>query len=314
MKRTTLSILLLGFLLTANAQIRVATNNNVGIGTSNPISKLSVNSDGYSGYLSSFYTTGLDRAGRFDLDYPSSSTYNIALLGAVSNIPVGNGNKNIAGYFSAYSSTTHSKRSFGVHGKAGNGASGYNYGVMGILMGSRGGAGIVGTVGTEPVVSSGQYAGFFYGNVKVTGTLWTYDCIETSDERLKTNIRQISSSASEKNHVNNLLTLSAIKYNLRSPAEYADYSQSDTLTVEDFEPEHMREYYTRERIGLSAQEIQAVYPELVVEDSEGYLGVDYNGLIPVLIEATKEQQAVIEELQTEISRMKTELDRLRIIK
>ena len=40
--------------------------------------------------------------------------------------------------------------------------------------------------------------------------------------------------------------------------------------------------------GVIAQELQEVFPELVSEEPNGYLSVNYNGLIAVLIEAIKE--------------------------
>ncbi|GAB4452715.1 MAG: hypothetical protein Fur0028_08210 [Bacteroidales bacterium] len=41
--------------------------------------------------------------------------------------------------------------------------------------------------------------------------------------------------------------------------------------------------------GVLAQEVQTVLPELVMADSAGYLAVNYDGLIPVIIEAVKAQ-------------------------
>jgi hypothetical protein len=301
-------ICILGFsFVMLNAQIKVATNNNVGIATTNPLSILSVNSDGNAQYNAYFYGSGTEKTVRFQQDNPTGTNYNHNLVASVGNISTGF--KNIALMAGIYQSSVHSKRCFGLYANAGNGYSGYNYAVYGTLLGDRNGAGIVGVVGTAEPTIDGKYAGYFAGNVKTTGTLWTYDCIETSDERLKTNIRSISSALDEQTHLRNLLTLSAIKYNLRSPAEYADYSISDTLTTEDFEPAHLKEQYTRERIGLSAQEIRELYPELVVEDSQGYLGVDYNGMIPILIEAIKEQQHYIEDLQADMEYLKAKLEK-----
>jgi hypothetical protein len=53
------------------------------------------------------------------------------------------------------------------------------------------------------------------------------------------------------------------------------------------------------KIGLLAQDVQKVLPELVKEadDKEGTLSVNYQGLIPVLINAIKEQQEQIDELK-----------------
>ena len=54
------------------------------------------------------------------------------------------------------------------------------------------------------------------------------------------------------------------------------------------------------KIGLLAQEIIEVFPELVKEgdDKNGTLSVNYQGLVPVLINAIKEQQAQIDELKS----------------
>jgi len=56
-------------------------------------------------------------------------------------------------------------------------------------------------------------------------------------------------------------------------------------------------FFDRKHFGFLAQDVQKVYPELVYEDNEGYLAVDYQGFIPILYETVKEQQALIEELQ-----------------
>ena len=58
----------------------------------------------------------------------------------------------------------------------------------------------------------------------------------------------------------------------------------------------------KQKIGLLAQDIEKVFPELVSE-SNGIKSVNYQGLVPVLINALKEQQ-------TEIDRLKTQEERL----
>lgn len=52
-----------------------------------------------------------------------------------------------------------------------------------------------------------------------------------------------------------------------------------------------------EQIGLLAQELQKVYPQLVKENDKGILAVNYGGMVPVLLAAIKEQQQQIEELK-----------------
>ena len=61
----------------------------------------------------------------------------------------------------------------------------------------------------------------------------------------------------------------------------------------------------KQKIGLLAQDIEKVFPELVSE-SNGIKSVNYQGLVPVLINALKEQQVEIDRLKTQEER----LDRL----
>jgi hypothetical protein len=51
------------------------------------------------------------------------------------------------------------------------------------------------------------------------------------------------------------------------------------------------------KLGFIAQEIEKVIPELVKTDSEGMKSVDYIGVVPVLVEALKNQQKQIDELK-----------------
>lgn len=50
---------------------------------------------------------------------------------------------------------------------------------------------------------------------------------------------------------------------------------------------------TESRTGFIAQDMQKIFPHLVKQDEAGYLAIDYTGLIPVIVEAIKEQQLII---------------------
>ena len=71
--------------------------------------------------------------------------------------------------------------------------------------------------------------------------------------------------------------------------------------------EKLRAEAAKNHLGLIAQEVQTVYPELVKEDSAGYLYVDYIGLIPVIIEALKEQQSTIDAQSRKIKELEKEI-------
>ena len=92
------------------------------------------------------------------------------------------------------------------------------------------------------------------------------DIVAYSDERIKENISTID------NALEKVKALRGVTYN-RTDSE--DKS---------------------EKIGVIAQEIQEVLPQVVHEQEDGMLGVSYGNIVAVLIEAIKEQQKQIDEL------------------
>ena len=66
-------------------------------------------------------------------------------------------------------------------------------------------------------------------------------------------------------------------------------------------------------IGLVAQEVEKVFPELVVENEQGYKGIAYSKLTAVLIEAIKEQQGQMTTQQDQIASLEKENTQLKTI-
>jgi hypothetical protein len=64
-------------------------------------------------------------------------------------------------------------------------------------------------------------------------------------------------------------------------------------------------------IGLIAQEVEQVFPELVREDADGYRSVAYANLVAVLVESTKAQQVQIDALAALLERQHSDVERLR---
>lgn len=63
----------------------------------------------------------------------------------------------------------------------------------------------------------------------------------------------------------------------------------------------------KQKIGLIAQDVEKVLPEVVEAIDDGkFLGVDYQALVPVLIEAVKD-------LHAELEGMKKEMHELRML-
>ncbi len=64
------------------------------------------------------------------------------------------------------------------------------------------------------------------------------------------------------------------------------------------------------QIGVIAQEVEKIAPELVITDEDGFKSVDYIKFTPILIEAMKEQQAIIDNQQKQIDELKRLVEQL----
>jgi hypothetical protein len=58
------------------------------------------------------------------------------------------------------------------------------------------------------------------------------------------------------------------------------------------------------QIGMLAQELQKIYPELVKEGEDGKLTVNYVGMIPVLLEAIKDLKKELDDVKTSLKENK----------
>jgi hypothetical protein len=133
-------------------------------------------------------------------------------------------------------------------------------------------AGVAFVIGNGDVNSSNGRAGDNSSNafvVKYDGSATLAgDLTVNSDARLKSNIISLGSTLAK------LMQIDGKSYTMKSNERES-------------------------KIGLLAQDVAKVLPELVKksDDSDGTLSVNYQGLIPVLINAIKEQQKQIDELK-----------------
>lgn len=63
-------------------------------------------------------------------------------------------------------------------------------------------------------------------------------------------------------------------------------------------------------VGVVAQDVESVLPEAVTTDETGYKSVNYYQLIPLMIEALKEEDKVTREQTLTIARQQSEIERL----
>lgn len=77
------------------------------------------------------------------------------------------------------------------------------------------------------------------------------------------------------------------------------YKGNETAAKYDYDTE-------KRQVGLSAQQVEAVLPEIVKDAAigDGFKTVDYSRVVPLLVEAIKEQQDQIDELKSEIKALK----------
>lgn len=82
--------------------------------------------------------------------------------------------------------------------------------------------------------------------------------------------------------------------NLKNIESYIENAIESIMDLEAIKFNWKGDSVKRTNIGLIAQQVEKVYPELINKNREGYLGVRYTELIPVLIQAIKELNAKIE--------------------
>jgi hypothetical protein len=116
------------------------------------------------------------------------------------------------------------------------------------------------------VEKNGVYA------MSIFGSLWVNGVTYSSDERFKKNISTISSPLKK------LMQINGVEYEMNA----ASFPKNN--------------FTTGRQIGLLAQNVEKIIPEAVTENN-GYKGVDYARLVPLLIESIKEQQKQIDELK-----------------
>ena len=77
-----------------------------------------------------------------------------------------------------------------------------------------------------------------------------------------------------------------------------------------FEYKDQEKYTQGAKIGVIAQEINKVYPELVTTGDDGFLQVDYTQLTGILIQAVKEQQKQMEAMKAKLSGQQKQIDQI----
>jgi hypothetical protein len=111
-------------------------------------------------------------------------------------------------------------------------------------------------------------------NIYAGGDIYAFS---TSDQSLKTNIVRIDSALAKVN------SLDGVTFNWN----------------EDAKEKYEKDVDVRD-VGVIAQQVQAVLPEVVKTREDGTLAVDYSKMVPLLIEAIKELTSQVKDLQNQL--------------
>ncbi|MFZ4582685.1 MAG: tail fiber domain-containing protein, partial [Paludibacter sp.] len=130
----------------------------------------------------------------------------------------------------------------------------------------------------------------------VNGTVYANDILITSDERLKNDIKPLTDK------IENLYKLNGKSYKKHLPEDQIKlpeqkYSDGSPIPGKNYPKTTNKALKETQEFGFLAQDIKEIYPELVKQDTLGYYYVNYTGIIPLLVEALKEQKAEIEALK-----------------
>ena len=123
----------------------------------------------------------------------------------------------------------------------------------------------------------------------VMGNICSNGTVLASDKRYKRDIIKIQ------NPLEKLSEIQGVSYFMRTE-EFKDRNFSKEL-----------------KLGLIAQNVETIFPELVSTSSDGYKAVNYDGFIPILIEGMNKQQSLIKKQQEQINELKTLITQMAIL-
>lgn len=259
MKKLLLSMLLMAVPLAISAQFKVKSDGSIQVGTNN------------YGF------------------FPSTSKIKMELYSPLAGTTDNIGLQSAA----IMSGTSYSKMAIGVFGSAGNGCPGRNMGVMGYLAGSKNGTGIYGTIYSSLSTNiNGCYAGYYYGDTYTDGTASVRSLVHPADSRLEENVESVNSKEDGTSFLDKILNVDVLEYNLkdRTSELFSDSEITDEKVIKFIAKEKAKRHF-----GVSAQELQTLFPNLVEEGQDGYLAVNYIELVPVLIRAIQELKQELDE-------------------
>lgn len=195
---------------------------------------------------------------------------------------------------------------------------GCNYGIVGTLDYSYGPAcvGAAGVYATSygyylyyPANIQGIYAAYFSGPTNISGRATIQEIYTPADERLNDNVESIGMRKAGSSVLDDIQKMNVLQFNMKS-REKAVESKGDNIVSDEAKNSYQqlkkeeKDMYSRRHFGLSAKELEKVYPNLVLKGQDGYQYLNYTELVPILIRGIQELQTEVNSLRTEVKELK----------
>lgn len=198
----------------------------------------------------------------------------------------------------------------GVYGDASSGTR--TIGLLGSTYNGTVGAGVYGTIyaDTGGALTTGVYAGFFNGNVKVAGSITATSTIQGAllgESASSSNISEGGQSLRGISMASSLSGLNVTTYQKERPAmpveeTIFDLDGDSSKVMETPEPDIMDEqFYTKSHYALDADRLEEVFPDLVYVNKDGSKVINYVEMIPLLVQSINELNEKIEVLEGQAS-------------
>ena len=313
MKKILIMMLMAVAATNINAQLVVDSLGRVGIATDSVKSMLSIGTDGdeYTGIV--FYAEEKEMG--LSLKNFTNEPYGIFGEQILAKNAISDCYGGMCSALGSSGSNT-SQRAIGLAGYANR-----SYTSVGLLGGKRLGSFIptnfAGVYGSETEMTpsfwnySGTYAGYFDGKVRVTNGIYATVLSPSaspspSGQNGTTILSDRGVSVTDK-----LSQVQAVQFLRYDPMKETNTIQTnlDDLDIDNMSPKELdslikaighiepEPYLSPVQYGLDANQLKAVYPELVYEDDNGNVSINYVEMVPLLVQSIKELKDELAELK-----------------
>jgi len=313
MKKTIFTLILAVAAMNINAQFVVDTLGQVGIGTETPKSMLSIGSNGSGDNAITCVFSGKKKGIHIVSPTNNDTDLITGYYSLVRNylgdcyggqyITFGNNDDNSSQQaIGLIGQAAHAHTAIGLFGCTSPSGTLVNF------------AGVYGSqTGNTPTFTnySGKYAGFFKGKVRVTNGIYATVLSPTSSPSPSGGNGTTILSDRGESVTDKLSQVQALQFLRYDPTQETNTSRAslEDIDTDNMSPEELdslekamgdvepERYLSPVQYGLDADQLKEVYPELVYEDANGNVSINYVEMVPLLVQSIKELKSELAELK-----------------